>query len=321
MENSTNLNLAVIVRIVRINLKKIMLSTMLFAILSVLYALSLPNVYSSKVKLVASSSEGEGGLSSIASRYSGLASMAGINLGSGKTNVIKHAEEFAKSWHFLDAFVNKHDLKALFTAVESWDPLSNTLVYDDDIYDVQQDTWKVGSRYFWSDPASFEPTSFKTYEEIRKRFISISYEEDIGIFEITATHFSPHIAHEITKLLVTDINEHFRQKDQIEAKESINFLRAKLDNTDNVELQEIFYNMLESQTQTLMLTEIKEEYLLKTLVPAKISHPSEKSGPKRAIICVIGTLLGGLLVTFWTIASGLNRISRSEDLKNVNEIA
>ena len=58
-------------------------------------------------------------------------------------------------------------------------------------------------------------------------------------------------------------------------------------------MQTIFYQLIEEQTKTMMLTEVTEEYVLKTIDPPNV--PDEKDGPKRALICVLGTMFGGVL--------------------------
>jgi uncharacterized protein involved in exopolysaccharide biosynthesis len=42
-----------------------------------------------------------------------------------------------------------------------------------------------------------------------------------------------------------------------------------------------------------MLAEVQEEFIFKVVDPAVV--PELKAGPKRALICVLGTLLGGML--------------------------
>jgi uncharacterized protein involved in exopolysaccharide biosynthesis len=51
--------------------------------------------------------------------------------------------------------------------------------------------------------------------------------------------------------------------------------------------------LIQSQTETVMLAEVRQEYVFKTIDPAVA--PEEKSKPSRALICVLGTLLGGML--------------------------
>ena len=48
-----------------------------------------------------------------------------------------------------------------------------------------------------------------------------------------------------------------------------------------------------------MLANSRPEYLFKTIDPAIV--PEEESSPKRALICVLGTLLGGMLSVLWVL--------------------
>ena len=55
----------------------------------------------------------------------------------------------------------------------------------------------------------------------------------------------------------------------------------------------MLYQLIEEQTKTVMFANVREQYVLKTIDPALV--PELKSGPKRAFICVLGMLLGGVL--------------------------
>ncbi|MUH71352.1 hypothetical protein [Psychrosphaera haliotis] len=103
--------------------------------------------------------------------------------------------------------------------------------------------------------------------------------------------------------LKNDINEYFRAQDKKQALDSINFIERKIESTANSQMREVFYNMIESHTQKIMMTEINDEYLLKTLIPAKVSEPTEKSKPKRSIIVIISFILGGILGTVLVLIS------------------
>jgi len=58
-------------------------------------------------------------------------------------------------------------------------------------------------------------------------------------------------------------------------------------------MQSVFYQLIAEQTKTLMLAEVSEEYVFKTLSPAKVAE--EKSQPKRVLIAILGFMLGGML--------------------------
>jgi LPS O-antigen subunit length determinant protein (WzzB/FepE family) len=50
--------------------------------------------------------------------------------------------------------------------------------------------------------------------------------------------------------------------------------------------------LIEEQTKNMMLTKVSPEYVLKTIDPAQV--PDIKAGPKRALIVVLGTFVGGV---------------------------
>jgi LPS O-antigen subunit length determinant protein (WzzB/FepE family) len=58
-------------------------------------------------------------------------------------------------------------------------------------------------------------------------------------------------------------------------------------------METVFYQLIEEQTKSMMLTQVKAEYVLKTIDPAQV--PEEKDGPKRALIVVLSTILGSML--------------------------
>ena len=58
-------------------------------------------------------------------------------------------------------------------------------------------------------------------------------------------------------------------------------------------MQSVFYQLIEEQTKNLMLAQVQDEFAFKIIDPAVV--PEEKAGPKRALICVLAVLLGGML--------------------------
>lgn len=287
--------------ILKLWLKKfqILIVTTVFALTSVIFSLSLPNIYSSNVKLVSTESSGQGGMQSLASKYGGLAAMAGINLGSQDGNSLLHATELVNSWPFMETFVEKYELQPKFMAVTGWDEDSRELIYDESLYDEKAMAWKYDAVSSSGQSISLKPTSFETYQEITKNFIKVTFDEESGIFEVLVNHYSPDVAFEVSQHLVNEINRYFKTQDQKEAEASIAFIQDKIKTTSNTDMLEVFYNMIESHTQTIMLTEVNEEYLIKTLVPAKVAE--QKSSPKRALISIIGTIIGFFIAVFWVV--------------------
>lgn len=263
-------------------------SSFLFGIFAIFIALKLPNMYTAKVLLVPTSEE-EGGLAALAKNFGGLASIAGIGLGqSSGPDKGAIAQEVLKSQQFINDFVNNHNIVVPLIASKASKAITYELVIDEDLYDTQAKKWVREVE----PPKTVEPTP----EEIFEAFLDIlEIEQDpkTGFVNLSVEFYSPSMAKEWLDLLVVDINEKMKKDDQMEAQKSIDYLTQLINETRNSKMQQTFYQLLEEQTKTLMLTESRTEYIFKTIASASV--PEKKSKPKRVLIVIAGILIGGLL--------------------------
>ena len=115
----------------------IMITTFVIIILTLFYALSLPNLYTSSTLLKLSEGGDTGSLSSLASQYGGLASLAGISLPSGSNDKSDYVIETIESREFTSHLLQFNNLKPMLMAFESYNPLSKVINYDSEIYDIK----------------------------------------------------------------------------------------------------------------------------------------------------------------------------------------
>ena len=145
----------------------IIIISLLFAVASIFFALSKPNIYKASVILAPVSNEGgAGGLGALAGQFGGLASLAGINLGGGggvdKTAL---ALEVLKSRSFIETFITKHQLLVPLMAAKNWDMASDSLILNDEIYDVANKKWlREVKAPLTPQPSSWE--AFKAFSEL-----------------------------------------------------------------------------------------------------------------------------------------------------------
>ncbi|MGL5336385.1 MAG: GNVR domain-containing protein, partial [Enterovibrio sp.] len=71
------------------------------------------------------------------------------------------------------------------------------------------------------------------------------------------------------------------------------YLQIQLKKTAVAGMQNTLYSLIEEQTKSLMLAEVQDEFVFKVVDPAVV--PERPSSPKRALIAVLGTMLGGML--------------------------
>ncbi|MCH8492470.1 MAG: LPS O-antigen length regulator [Idiomarina sp.] len=272
--------------------------TFVFAVGSIAYALSQPNMYRSEALLAPA--EDSGGMR-VPGQLGGLAALAGVNLGgSGGGTKVALALEILKSRDFLGRFIEKHDLKVPIMAAKSWDIESNTLVIDPDIYDEATGTWVREVKL----PLRPEPSLLETHEEFLT-MLSVSEGQNSGMVRVAVEHYSPYLAAEWVRLLVHEVNEEMRKRELEEATNSIAYLEAQLERTSLADVQLMLYSLIEEQTKTLMLANVRPEYVLITIDPAIV--PEKRSKPSRAMIVIIGTFIGGLLSATFVIMLSMFR--------------
>jgi len=261
--------------------------TAVFALVSVIYALSLANEYKASV-VVAPANSGGSSLGAMAGQLGGLASLAGINLGSGESNETLEAMEIAQSWGFIEEFINNNDLSVPVYAGLGWGKTENQLEIDDDLYDVDNRLWLLED-----DLGELRsPSSWELFEVFKSR-LSVSQDKTSGLITVAIEYFSPFLAKQWVELFVTSINDHMRARKLQQVNNNIEYLTAQVDKTAIAEMREVFYQLIEEQTKSKMLAEASPEYAFITVSKAMV--PEEKSKPKRALICILGTLLGGML--------------------------
>jgi uncharacterized protein involved in exopolysaccharide biosynthesis len=265
----------------------IVATTILFAVAGVFYALSKPNIYQASVLLAPAQNEGNS--SGISGQLGGLASLAGINLGGGGgSNKTIMAKEVLQSRVFLTEFIHRHNLSVPLMATEAWNMKSQSWVIDPEIYSLETGEWRQDD-----EGESLKPTEWDMVKKFKNRHLSLSENKETGMVNLKLKSLSPLVAKEWANLLVRDINEHMRRQDVKDAEARIAYLEEKLNETNIAGMQQVFYQLIESETRTVMLANAQNEYVLKTIDPAVV--PQEKSEPKRALICAVITLLGGML--------------------------
>lgn len=276
--------------------RKIVLTSLSFLIISVAVALWLPNVYRATVVLSPSSDQQGSGLGALAGQLGGLASLAGVNLGGGATDQTTIAISLAESRQFITAFIRRHKLEVPLLAVTRWDKKTNKLIVDDDLYDEKTKQWVRDV----DDDESVEPTDWELFDKFSDHY-AISKDAKTGIITFTLDYYSPELVKQWADWFVQDINQAVKERDITEAKQNIDYLNRQLKQTSVADMQTVFYKLIEEQTKTLMLAEVNQEYAFKTLDPAVVPDLKEKVKPKRAIICIVGGFLGGLLAIFWVL--------------------
>lgn len=262
--------------------------TVLCALLSVWYALSIPNQYKAVVVL-APAQQQSGGLSGALGQLGGLASLAGVSVGGSGGNESQIAQEIMQSWSFIDRFISENDLATEVYAVDNWDRRTNRLQYNSDLFDQAEQRWVIEDL---ENGGLRPPSSWELYEEFSGK-LSVVEDKKTNLVSVSIEYYSPKLAKAWVDMYVDAVNRYMQDRQVKRVASNVEFLQEQIEKTSIAEMKEIFYTIIQEQIKSKMLAEASPEYVFVAVSPSMI--PEDKSQPKRALICLLGTLLAGML--------------------------
>ncbi|MFM2482037.1 Wzz/FepE/Etk N-terminal domain-containing protein [Celerinatantimonas sp. YJH-8] len=267
----------------------IILSAIIFGIIGGIYAVEQPNIYESSVLIApAENNNTTSIMANLASQYSGLASLAGINLGNSVAGKGVYDLQVLQSRKFIGDFINRHHLKPLLMATKGWDKKTEKFEYNTKLYNPQTKQWLIDD-----DGKSLEPSYFKSVNYFIKKILDIEINEKIRMATISIQFYSPTVAQQWATWLVDDLNEDRREQDMTEAQNNMKYLEQQLHQTSLADNRTMLYQLIEQQTKTLMLAKVRKEYSFRTVDPALVAERHVK--PKRSLFVIVAFALGGLL--------------------------
>ena len=276
--------------------KKLFISiiTSIAALISVIYALSLPNIYTSSSLLAPSSTDDA--MNSQIRSFSGLAGLAGINLPQNSSKSQEAIQRIESYEFFLNHFLPNIKYQNL-TAVDKWLPEKNIIIYDSNIFDTKSNEWVSEQK---------KPSYQMAFKKYRKAMV-IYADIETGFVNLSMDHKSPFIAKEWVEIIINNINESMREIDKQDAQNAINYLSESTKFINILSIKEVISKLLENQMQTLMLTSSNKSYIFRTIDSPIASE--EKARPSRALVCIIGTSLGFIISVLMVLGLHLIRPS------------
>ena len=260
--------------------------TSFVSILGVIYSLSLPNIYQSNTVLVPVNSSN--GISGALGNYSGLAGIAGISLPTTRdeSNSAKAIQKISSLSFFENNILPNIHLPDLM-AVKSWNSKTNIVVFNESIYDTSSNSWIRDFSY----PQQQIPSSQESYA-VFKQHLSLN-DNKSGFITLSIKHQSPFVAKQWVELVVSEVNAFYRQKDKLESEKAASYLNQQISMTGLSEIKEVLAQLLQEETKKLTLIEANQYYVFDYIDPPAVMEI--KSEPKRALICILSALLGGML--------------------------
>ncbi len=259
---------------------EIALATALISVSSLMYSISINDIYKSEM-LVERVSDGA---ESIPTQFGTLAAITGVSLpGSFSKDKSTYALEILKTRDFFEKLIQDESFLIELAAVNDFNKNTTQLSYDKDFYN--KETKKLN-------PNFYSNTSFLKLHNLFLNSITIK-EEETGSLRISVEHISPIISKEWLDLIFQKLNETVKKIKTKEAEESLNYLNNQLALATESELKKVIADLIEKQIQTLMISDISNDFVFSIIDSPRI--PEKKYSPHRSRIVILTTLLGFLL--------------------------
>jgi uncharacterized protein involved in exopolysaccharide biosynthesis len=183
-----------------------------------------------------------------------IASLAGLNLDSG-SSADREAKAVLESRSLVEEFIGRNNL-------------INVLIPH----------------------ASKPPTMWLAVKDFKEGILNIREDRRSGLLTIDVDWEDPAVAAKWANGFVALANERLRARAIDEATRNIAFLNAQVPQTSVVEVQRAIYNLIESETKTLMIANVRMEFAFTVIDPAV--PPERKYRPRRSLYVLFGLFLG-----------------------------
>lgn len=230
--------------------------TAICAVAAVIYGFTATPIYRAEVVITETPNEGVGA-ASLASQFSGLASLAGVSLSPGDA-ASREAQAVLKSRHLAEEFIKRNEL-------------TSELMF-----------------------GSTQPrTLWHAVEVFRKKVVSFHDDKRTGTTTVAIDWKDPDISARWANGYVALANEVIRTRAIDDATRNITFLNGQISRTNVLEVQHVMYRLIENETKTLMLAKGRVDYAFTSVDPAV--PPELRTSPRRALIA-LGSIVLGLVI-------------------------
>lgn len=231
---------------------------------------------------------------SVGGRLSGLASLAGINLAQGPGDNTAVGLAMLQSRSFLAQFARDQGLDVVLIAANGWDEKLGEWEIDPQIYDATDQRWIPNSGNRPMGP----PTDWQLHREFM-RILKVDQDPATSLVTISMDLPSRDAAKKWLAALVRTLNEQIRLEDIELARKRAEYLEIQLAKTSLTELRMALFQLVEQQARAIMLAEVSDEYVFRTIDRPVASD--EPVAPLRLVMAIVGSLLGLVLASLLAI--------------------
>tara|TARA_B100000989_G_C19526272_1_gene467015 strand:+ start:1214 stop:2086 length:873 start_codon:yes stop_codon:yes gene_type:complete len=247
--------------------KFLIISTLIFSMISVLYSLSLPPVWKANLLMI-SPQQTQSNFSNNTSSLGSLASLAGISLPQS-SNDVQTALAVLDSRIFLENFIIENNILEV--------------LYNDD-WDSENGEWYNERPNIWSAVNLF------------KSLTSHRFDPDSGVIIFSIEWEDPELATSWTNNLIQELNNFLRDEEIKTGESNIFFLQQQAELASFSNLKLMLDDLILEEIKKITLAKASKDFAFKVLDPAVV--PLERYGPQKRLIVIFGTIIGFFISIF-----------------------
>jgi uncharacterized protein involved in exopolysaccharide biosynthesis len=239
-------------------------------------------VYRGKTVVVATNAgqeSGLGGAQQALGQFSGLAAIAGLELGS-KGTMTQEALAVLKSREFTERFIAARHLMPVLYASK---------------WDAERNTWRSGVDV---------PTGARAYRYFNEKIRAVDEDKKTGLVTLQIDWKNRVEAADWANSLVRQLNEEMRARAISEADASLGFLEKELQTTNVVPVRDAIARLIESQVKKRMVANVTEEYVFRIVDHALPADADDPVRPRKVLLLTAGPLVGLLLGILAALTAG-----------------
>lgn len=253
----------------------IVASTFVLTAAFIVAAILMTPIYRATVVLLPAGGEGsqQGGLGGMLRSASGLASLMGVNLGSGEQGE-QEALAVLKSRQFLEQYFAEKDLMPV-------------------LFDKYWD----GARNQWKDRDQV-PTPARAYKLFTEKVLLVNKDTETGLVTVSIDWKDRELAAQWANELVARLNMEMRSRALQDSDKSLRFLRNELESNSLLAIHQAINGLIEAQTNKRMLANVSEEYAFRIVDRAMAPDADDEIRPQKVLLVAVGLFLGAFLGIF-----------------------
>ncbi|WP_303852231.1 Wzz/FepE/Etk N-terminal domain-containing protein [Seleniivibrio woodruffii] len=254
--------------------------------ITVFVVLRMDNIYESKA-ILRPSQNNTGQMSSMVSNLGGLASLAGINLGSsGNVSPYNTMNAILQDDDFIYSFVIKNKFESKI--VDDFDELSVT------------DKYKENPKFF----------IVKSFDD------SLNFTEDAksGLFMLSFQNKDRLFAKKVVDTLLIAVSAQYKTVEMKNVQERIDKYKSEMEKISDITLRNKLAEVVAGLIQNKVLSQAQEYYGFDIIVNSGVADELGKVKPKRALICIVVAFLSFFTAVIVALISDSFKI-RSKGVK------